>query len=426
MRKGLGIMSVPVQQGVDQAPKIWTPLFICITAGIFIIGVISPCVLSGTPLYFQRVGESTFFAGMMLTVYEAALVTSRIVSGFLVERFSRKLILLCGAVSLVIGALLTIIAPTTATHILTRVFLGAGFSASHTAAASAASDVLPKERLGEGIGYSTLGGAFGLAIGPMMALFLTSFDYAESLMVGILILGILMLVVGLLLQYEKRPQILHPTAGYRLAWEVRQQGLSVSSSLGLPAPAPVKRQVFEKAALRGGVPMFFFSVGVMVFFAYTAIYGREAGYSNPSLFFVVAALSAVSIRLFVSKLFNSNRALVLFALASLVAAIALVGIYMIESALVFYLLGIGYGVGFGIAVPLLNSVSIKASPPQHFGTANSTYFLLMDLGFAIGAFVWGVTVSAGGYLPVFFGGAAFMMLALMASMILIPRARNKD
>ena len=56
---------------------------------------------------------------------------------------------------------------------------------SPAASATAAADVLPLSRLGEGIGYSGLGQAIAMSIGPALAIFLISTDVPENFYFGL-------------------------------------------------------------------------------------------------------------------------------------------------------------------------------------------------------------------------------------------------
>ena len=74
------------------------------------------------------------------------------------------------------------------------------------ALATAAADVLPQERLGEGIGYYGLGQAVSMSFGPALALMLANTNPPENLFVGLTCCSAVALALGLLVRYEHDPE----------------------------------------------------------------------------------------------------------------------------------------------------------------------------------------------------------------------------
>jgi predicted MFS family arabinose efflux permease len=83
--------------------------------------------------------------------------------------------------------------------------------------------------------------------------------------------------------------------------------------------------------------------------------------------------------------------------------------------------GTVYGVGFGSANPALLAWSVDAVPEQDRGRAISTYLLVFDLSFAIGAALSGFAVTAVGFEWTFLGGSS---LVLTASALALRRWRQ--
>ena len=108
---------------------------------------------------------------------------------------------------------------------------GMGFAIATTASATAAADVLPLSRLGEGIGYYGLGQAIAMSIGPALAMFLVSTDPAENLYLGFSAAAACALAFSLVCRYERNPRSLprpQPTDGVG-----KSEGPSIR-----PSPAP--------------------------------------------------------------------------------------------------------------------------------------------------------------------------------------------
>ena len=81
-----------------------------------------------------------------------------------------------------------------------------------TAAGSAAADVLPEERLGEGIGYFALGQSLASAVGPAFGIWLSGFGnfvIAFFVVAGVVAIGV---IVSSFCRYESSPEYLEKVA----------------------------------------------------------------------------------------------------------------------------------------------------------------------------------------------------------------------
>ena len=422
--------------------SIFSLLFFAIIAVRFCVTVISHCITSGNPLYISKIGEPSYYGGILVASFMIASIGTRILSGALVDIFSRKRIIFLGSLFVLSGSLISIPFSSLFVHILGCVLQGIGFSMLHTAVTSATADVLPTKRLGEGISYAALGQSLGMAIGPSVALWLIGFEFNNALSIGTAVTATLAFILGFTVRYEKHPERLPKTAGYRIAWEARQasrterknkippinntrddfikHGECPDLEKALLIQEPKKNRFFEKKALHGALPMLFVGIGVSVFFSYTALFAKNVGYENPSVFFISAATATVVIRLFFSRFFNTSNLRILFFIPIICGITALLGVYFIRNEIVFGILGIGHGIGIGMSVPILNSVAVSMSPPDRIGPANALFYLMYDAGTAIGALLWGFLFSSSGFMLIFIFAAVSYLIAYLISLKLFP------
>jgi len=377
----------------------------------------------GTPLFALKIGESGAFGGILVATFVISTVVARLFTGSLVDLLTRRKVMMAGAAAVLFGGLLPILLPSIPTQFIARVFIGVGFAAAQTAVGSAASDILPKERLGEGFGYATMGQAVGMACGSVLAIWLVGFDYLGMLSVGITGAAAALLLLGASVNYEKDPLALPPTAGFRVAFEQRSRELPQAGEHGDEPPASepqaAKREnpLFEKTALGGALPVLFIAFSIAVFSSYSAVFADSMGYANPQWFFLIAATVSVIVRFTTAKLMDSAKPVLLYLVPVSFAVATLLAMYFITSELAYYVLGIGFGICQGITVPLLASVAIKASPPHRFGPANALFFLLFDLGIGAGVILWGFIVDISGFLFVFVGGAAAAVISYLVALL---------
>ena len=278
--------------------------------------------------------------------------------------------------------------------VLWRLLQGAGFAAVTTAAATAAADVLPAERLGEGIGYYGLGQAIAMSIGPALAIFLVSTDPAENLFRGLSISAAAVFLISFCCHYENKPERLPETSTYRrIANQRTEQEQRQQKDEG------VFHRIFEPGALAGALPMMVIcpTFGFGIYF--TGLLGTKLGVANAGLFYTVSAVAMIIIRLSSRTFMDRTPAIRLHAasaLAGIVFCAMLVAAEQIAAGnaardALFYLAGIPYGLCLGMALPVNQTVSVKNSPPERWGAANGLFLLLNDVDIGIAAIVWGVT-----------------------------------
>ncbi len=414
--------------------RIWSFQFVRIALLSLCVTTFGQCNIVGTPLFIVASGGNAFYSGVLVAVFSFSAILSRFVSGSAADRYSRRLVVVVGSVVLLIGSLLPLISQDVPIQICSRILTGLGFAANHTSASACAADVLPRERLGEGLGYFGLGQALGLATGPALAIWLTGLGYSESLTVGFTAIGFVMLMLGISIRYEKNPMRLPESSGYRQRWLAAQdtggeegQVLEAKGSPTQEAAPPMPERhsfmgrFFERRALRGAVPMLFCSAGIAVFISYAALYATSLGYANPGSFFLVSAACAVVLRLTSSKLMDRIPPQVILLCAMAAGIISLLGVYFIHNEYLYYVFGVGYGICFGFSMPLFVAVAVKASPSNRWGAANALVFLMNDIGVGGGVMVWGLLFDSSGFFPVFFGGAALFAITILCGYLLFPK-----
>ncbi|WP_418253467.1 MFS transporter [Gordonibacter urolithinfaciens] len=406
------------RRGARSRERLWSPLFVIVVAGTLCCFMVGQGLNSGTSVFIAHMGGSAAFAGVLAAVFSAAAAAARIVCGPLVDRAGRLRVMVGGAALLLAGTLVPAVSSNDAVFVVCRIVQGVGFSAATTASATAAADVLPLSRLGEGIGYYGLGQALAMSVGPALALFLVNTDPAANLYLGLAVIAALGLVLAALCRYERNPSRLPATAAYRRLHEEHRE-LERGSARGGHATDPCAARVadnrqarssvpkpsarglgrfFELSALPGALPMVVLSpaFGFGIFFV--GLYGTSLGVANPGLFYTLSALSMIAVRL-KSKSFMDRVAPIKICTAS--TACGLAGFLLLfvagSSDLAYYAAGILYGVCLGVSMPLNQAVAVKNTPAERWGAANALYLLASDVGIGVSSIVWGLVNDAAGF-----------------------------
>lgn len=409
--------SVRARKGARGASeKLWTPLFVFIVIMTLCSFVVGQGLNSGTSVYLDHLGMGATFSGILAAVFSGAAGVTRLACGPIIDNRGRVIVMVAGAVFLFVGTVLPVFVTGPAAFVICRVLQGIGFSAATTASATAASDVLPLSRLGEGIGYYGLGQALAMSIGPALALFLVNTNPPENLYLGLSAMAALAFVFALLCRYEKNPARLPESATYRKRFEARRRAQEEAAANAGTEGAAARddavrddaaphaarggflRRFFEPRALPGMLPMLVLSpaFGFGIFFM--GLYGTSLGFQNAGLFYTVSAISMIAVRL-TSKAFMDVVAPIKIMAAAVTCGI--VGYVMIfnaaHSELLFILAGLPYGICLGVALPLNQSVAVKNTPPERWGATNALYQLANDIGIGTASVIWGIVNDAAGF-----------------------------
>lgn len=163
-----------------------------------------------------------------------------------------------------------------------------------------------------------------------------------------------------------------------------------------------------------------FFCGYSAIFFYLKQFGAVRGVANVSLFFSVATIVMIAVRLFGGWLFDRYSKVLLCSAGLLMVAVsyALLPVYATDR--VFYLLAVLAGLGWGIAMPLQAAVMFDVSGPRARGMNQNLLIVMMQGGFFLGPFLGGQIISGFGY------DALFVCLAAvtLAAMLVMVRVRR--
>lgn len=408
--------------------RLWTPMFVLIllaTLACFMVGQGSN---AGTSVYLVRVGGTATYVGFLAVVFSVAAAVARLLAGPLIDQRGRQKVMVAGGVLMLAGTLGPLLSSELVPFIVWRFLQGVGFSAATTAQATAAADVLPQERLGEGIGYYGLGQAISMSIGPALALFLANSNPPENLFWGLSACALATTVLALFVRYERDPEKLPATSEYRARWEAARGAEGARSSErgegpedgsmehpgpeGAGARQPTRpgrapawlSAIFEPKALPGTIPMLMMSpaFGFGIFFV--GLFGTALGVGSAGLFYTISAVAMIAVRLGAGRFMDRTAAIKIFAVsvvAGLVCYGMLLGAAMVASPEavepLYYAAGIPYGISIGLAIPINQSVAVKNSPAERWGATNALFMLASDVGIGFSCLIWGIVNDAFGF-----------------------------
>ena len=349
------------------------------------------------PLYLsEHFGATKDVIGLVLSGYTITALLFRPFSGYFVDSFPRKTVLMISFAAFSIFFAGYLAASTLLLFTIVRTLHGGPFGALTVSNATVAIDVLPSSRRTEGIDYYGMSNNLAMAIAPTIGIFVYRWTHSFELLFWIA------LVVACL-------------------------GWLTDATVTLPAKEiqrnKSKLSLDRFFLIRGwllGLNMVAFGFCFGVLSNYLAIYGKEQlGITGGTgTFFMLCSIGLILSRLQGGKALRNGR---LTFNAGSGMCISLVGytIFILLPTLahifhqpssLFTLVGyygcaILLGLGNGHMWPAFQNMTICVAPNNQRGTANSTILISWDIGMGLGILLGGIIAEHLGYNAAFWSVA---------------------
>jgi len=317
--------------------------------------------------------------GVVLSGYVIATLLIRPFSGFIVDTFDRKKVLMLCFFCFFILFSGYLGAGTLLMFAIVRTMHGIPFGATTVANSTVAIDVLPSSRRNEGIGYYGLSNNVAMAVAPTVGIYIYSITGSFEILFWLsLALSFVGFYVTTRVNLPKRKKV----AGKpHLSWD----------------------HFFLGRAWLMAINIAFFGLCWGVMSNYVAIYGlEELGITDGTgMFFMILSIGLVLARLFGVKSLRRGRITqnctrgVLFSLAgySLFAFVPEHWAYYTSALLI--------GLGNGQMYPAFLNMFIKVARHDQRGTANSSILISWDLGMGLGILLGGFIAEQIGFVEAF-------------------------
>ncbi len=344
------------------------------------------------PLYLvERFDATKDVVGLVLSGYTLTALLARPFSGFLVDSFPRKRVLMvCYALFFIFfGGYLG--ASSLLLFTIVRTLHGAPFGALTVANSTMAIDVLPSSRRNEGIGYYGLSNNLAMAIAPTVAIYLyKATDNFELLFwLALLIAGLGMAVDAGVKNEQSKPHAPVRPKGEKVRWVSMDRFFLVRGWL-----------------LAVNMVFFGFCFGVMS--NYLAIYSKEVmGITGGTgTWFLLLSLGLVCSRLQGAKALREGKLVMNASEGVIISSVAYLVFVLFPNSFGYYASAVMLGLGNGHMWPAFQNMIISMAHHNERGTANSTLLISWDVGIGVGVLAGGFVAELIGY------KAAFWMVAV--------------
>ena len=373
--------------------RLWNANFIKVNIANFLLFFAFYLLMPLLPLYLSETFHTTKdVIGTVLSGYVLAALLFRPFSGYIVDSFPRKKVLMVCFFLYFVFFAGYLVAGTLLLFAIVRTLHGAPFGALTVANSTVAIDVLPSSRRSEGIGYYGLSNNLAMATGPSAAIYFYQLagNFETLFWLSLAVAGLGLLVDATV---KLRTRDLKPP----------KQAMSLD-------------RFFLTAGWRLFLNMCAFGYAYGVLSTYLAIYGKQQmGITGGTgTFFLLLAVGLMLSRLQGAKSLRKGR---ITHNASMGMLISLVG-YTIFVAMPnyfgFYGAAILIGLGNGHLWPAFQNMFINLATNAQRGTANSTLLVAWDVGIGIGVVAGGFLAEHLGYAAAFWSGVVVNLAGVTA------------
>lgn len=328
------------------------------------------------PLYLsEEFGADRQDIGLVLSGYTVATLVVRAFSGYIVDSFPRKAVLMITYFLFALFFAGYIVAGTLVLFTIVRTLHGLPFGAVTAANSTVAIDVLPTSRRNEGIGYYGLSNNIATAIGPTIALWI--YAWADCFQ--------LLFWISLIIAF----------GGFWIDSQVKLRER--------PLSGPRPRLSWDRFILIQGwsqglcILCFAFSYGIMA--TYVAIYAKEhlGMTGGTGLFFMLLAGGLILSRLTGTRSLRKGRIAQNASIGIVISCIGYLIFATLHTEFFFYLSALTIGLGNGHMFPAFQNMFINLASHERRGTANSTLLVSWDIGVGIGTLVGGSVAQYFGF-----------------------------
>lgn len=379
--------------------KIWSRDFVLVCLANFFIFLGFQMTLPTIPLFVKELGGSDQLIGIVTGIFTFSALLLRPYAGHALESKGRQFVYMIGLAIFVFSVGTYAFVASILFLFIMRIVQGVGWGFSTTATGTIATDLIPKHRRGEGMGYFGLSGNLALAFGPSLGLTLVGVMSFKELFLICAAMGLTAFLLSTKIRYKKVEQSPDKTV-------------------------TVKFDIFEKTAIQPSILLFFITVTFGGIASFLPLYAEVKNISGIELYFLVYAVFLMISRTFAGKIYDAKGHIYVFIPGTLLIFGAMCLLSWLPSTTVMLIAGGLYGLGFGSVQPALQAWAVDKAADNRKGMANATFFSFFDLGVGLGAMVFGQLAFMYDYSVIYVTSAGSVLLSIFLYIYLLMKSRK--
>ena len=369
-------------QGKFDIPLILGASFFCMGSSMMVTPLIAG--------FAEDLGAAAALMGIIVGIMNLVSLGCRPFVGNLADLLSKYRLASMGLVLIVLANIGYILAPNVAVIFLSRIINGIGFACCTVCMSTWLADMLPRNKIGAGMGLFGLMNALAMAISPAIGLEVYHLaGYRASFGVSC-VFGIMTLV---LIQCIYNKDVPNPG--------------TMRKSSGI--------HIVDKHVIPVAATIMLFAIPYFATMAFIVTYAE--GLAVPvtvSLFFPLYAGSLFCLRLGLKNFFD-RFPFRIFLTASIGSVIvALLALTWLFNNWILFIAAVGMAGSYGIMYSVCQTEAIKRAAAGGRGLANSTFYVGFDVGMAMGPIIGGFLY---GHVPLHLFFVVLLIVVPLALMV---------
>ena len=375
--------------------SLWNKAFILILSVNFCHQICQQMMNTLVPKYAASFGSEAYLVGLVSSAFAMASFLIRPVASPAFDSYSKKKLL----IFTLIGLLTTFFGYSISNGIKMvlcfRFLHGACMGCISPLSLSMASDSLPDDKLGKGIGIFTLCQAVGQAVGPGIGLTLSDqIGYKKTFLFAVVVIGIAIILSFLIKDTYQENGV------YRITL----------------------KKIIEPSSIPVATIQMFLTMSYMCIGSYLAIYSDIIGVDNIGLYFTVYAVALFVTRPLSGILLDKYGFKKVLIPGMICFSISFLIISFSTSLTGFLFAAIVNAAGYGICYPTMQAMVMSSAAKENRGSAASTSFIGADLGTFIGPALMGliidrITINTGFNIQGYKWGFRAMMVPVLSGLV---------
>ena len=356
--------------------KIYSKDIILVLAASFFY-MASPMLV--TPLitgFTESIGASAALMGLVGGMMNLVSLFCRPIAGNLADRVSKYKLSFAGAVFMTLACVGYIFAPNEIVVIIARIINGFGFACCSVCMATWMSNMLPKQKIGSGMGFYGTMNALAMAVAPAIGVSAyQAFGYRVSFVIA---LGFSVAILAVIRFVGDKGE--------------PENGGMEGADAAEPAAEKKKRrlELIDVRVIPIALIIMLFAIPYCATQSFLVTYAEVRGLDvSVSLFFPAYAVVLIVLRLSLRNLFDKLPFSVFLAASALSELLAILLLTVMKNNAVMLLASCFLAGGYGIMSSVCQSTAILLAGKEKRGLANSTYYIGLDLGMTLGPVIGG-------------------------------------
>ncbi|MGN7472420.1 MFS transporter [Brevibacillus sp. SAFN-007a] len=354
---------------MSEKMALWTRDFVILALSNFMLFVAFQMLLPTLPVYVTDMGGDQLAVGLVISLFTVSALLVRPFTGKALDTIGRKPVLLIGLAIFLLAVAGYYWMVSVALVLAIRFLHGIGWGIVTTTYGTIVSDIIPRERSGEGMGYFGMFSNLAMAFGPLLGLWVSQnwgYGWLFAISAGLTALAMIL-----------------------------------SRLVKIKAVVPGKKSdgnllsgLIEKAALFPSLLNLLIGIIYGGIFSFITLFGIEVGIANIGLFFLFNAIALMAVRPLAGRLFDRKGPVWVLLPGGMILGGGLLLLSYSTSEWQLIFAAILFGIGVGGVQPSLQAWTIKRVDPSRRGAATGTFFSAFDLGIGGGAMILGAVAKA--------------------------------